>query len=262
MTVGKFTKSNYAWHWVQLKEGSILQSEHLLRENFKHGFFTKEWKGKGPNELSKIFSKTASIHQVKQVHSNKVLIANKVYKPIPNEADGLINSQKNQSLWIYSADCLPVLFADPETGNVAASHAGWRGLAARILIKTINKLERNGSAKKQLLVAIGPAIAVEHYEVGASVINSIKESLSAKLEYSTSEDYIRNILVKEFSKFDKKSNKFKLNLKKVALKQLLNAGIEYKNINVSSICTFSENHLFNSWRRDKTKKRQWSVIIS
>tara|TARA_Y100001968_G_C18864794_1_gene484334 strand:+ start:348 stop:539 length:192 start_codon:yes stop_codon:yes gene_type:complete len=61
-------------------------------------------------------------------------------------------------LWIYTADCLPILFLDLKTKNIAACHAGLKGLQNQIIFNTISELEEMGSKKDDLIIAIGPSI--------------------------------------------------------------------------------------------------------
>ena len=66
-----------------------------------------------------------------QIHSNKIVIGSKTQGIAKIEADGLINDRRNQNLWIYTADCMPILIADKRRRSVAAIHCGRRGLETK-----------------------------------------------------------------------------------------------------------------------------------
>ena len=80
-------------------------------------------------------------------------------------ADSLITKEKYQSLWIYTADCIPILIADIKTRNIAACHSGLKGIKNKIISKTLKRLEGIGSKKNNLIIAIGPSIKGDKYQV-------------------------------------------------------------------------------------------------
>lgn len=103
----------------------------------------------------------------RQVHGATCLI---VDGPLPlddpPEADALATRTVGLCLGVLTADCAPVLLADPETGVVAAAHAGWRGAVAGVIDATIDAMTRLGAEPRRVRAAIGPCIAQESYEVG------------------------------------------------------------------------------------------------
>ena len=78
----------------------------------------------------------SNIHFSKQLHSNKIIQITNKSNLHTQIADCLITKERNQSLWIYTADCIPILIADIKTRNIAACHSGLRGLKKRIIQKT------------------------------------------------------------------------------------------------------------------------------
>ena len=255
---------NKEWDWNSSKEGRYLQSESLKKNGFKHGFFTKEWGNQSPKELLTQLSSEFSIHFGNQVHGSNVIEASMTNRAPCPDADGLISDQKGQSLWIYTADCIPVLLADPTHGFVAASHAGWKGIEKGILLKTIEKLEYLGSNRNELIIALGPAISKNNYKVDLNVAKSIYESI---YEGSTNipitiEKKIALLVSLGIVSYDTSPNKLLLDIRLAAANQLFEAGIKYGQISICPLCTFSNQILFNSWRRDKAKTRQWSFIAS
>ena len=255
---------NKEWSWYSSTKGKYLQSESLKKNGFRHGFFTKEWGNQSPKELASLLSSGFSIHLGNQVHGSNVIeasIANREPWPV---ADGLISDQKGQSLWIYSADCIPVLFADPTHGFVAASHAGWRGIAKGILLKTIEKLEYMGSNRNEIIIALGPAISGKNYKVSRNIAESIYESIyeESKNIPITNEKKIALLVSLGIVSYDTSPNKLLLDIRLAAANQLFEAGIKYPQISICPLCTYSNQVLFNSWRRNKSKTRQWSFIAS
>ena len=82
------------------------------------------------------------------------------------ESDGIISSG-TRPVAVYTADCLPVLIADPQQRIVAAVHAGLKGTLAGVLIRAVEKLCEQGSAPENLVVAIGPALGPCCYELAS-----------------------------------------------------------------------------------------------
>jgi YfiH family protein len=116
--------------------------------------------GVAPSSLSGLF----------QVHGIEVAVAE---GPIPHEdrprADGVVTNRPGVTLGIVTADCGPVLFADPRAGVVGACHAGWRGALAGVLEATIDAMEGLGARRADITAALGPCIRQPSYEVGADL---------------------------------------------------------------------------------------------
>ncbi|MEX0448800.1 peptidoglycan editing factor PgeF [Spiribacter sp. 221] len=106
---------------------------------------------------------------VAQVHGTRVVHAGEVERDV-TEADAVWTDQPGQVCAVLVADCLPILLADHAGRCVAAVHAGWRGLAAGIIQRTIETLPVPAS---DLVACIGPCIGPDAYEVGAEVIEAM-----------------------------------------------------------------------------------------
>jgi len=93
-----------------------------------------------------------------------------VEEPWPRDAaprvDGLVTDRPGLTLGILTADCAPVLFADPEAGVIGAAHAGWRGALDGVLEAAVEAMTDLGARSDRICAAIGPAIAQDSYEVG------------------------------------------------------------------------------------------------
>lgn len=86
-------------------------------------------------------------------------------------ADAMVTDRPGLALGIITADCAPVLFADPEAGVIGAAHAGWRGAVQGVLGATLDTMA--GLGARRVVAAIGPCIAQESYEVGADLRDAV-----------------------------------------------------------------------------------------
>lgn len=153
-----------------------------------------------------------------QVHSKIVLHIEKP-EDANHDADGLITTKPNILLMTKTSDCLPVLFFNPKTKEIAAVHAGREGVYKKILIETIK--EMNGSAE-DLLVGIGPHIC--------------------------GQCYTRDSVPEEFEKYFVNGA---LNLTDAAQNQLVSQGVKESQIEVMPICTKENTDVFTSYRGDR-----------
>ena len=80
---------------------------------------------------------------------------------------------KKKSLWIHTADCIPILIADIKTRNIAACHCGLKGLKKKIITKTLKSLEKIGSHKNNLIIALGPSINGVKYQVNQKDVEDL-----------------------------------------------------------------------------------------
>jgi polyphenol oxidase len=88
-------------------------------------------------------------------------------------ADAMVTARRGVALGIVTADCAPVLFADPEAGVVGAAHAGWRGAVTGILEATIDAMTRLGAHADRIVAAVGPCIGQPSYEVAADLRDAV-----------------------------------------------------------------------------------------
>jgi YfiH family protein len=82
------------------------------------------------------------------------------------QADAMVTDRPGVTLGIVTADCGPILFADPAAGVVGAAHAGWRGAVSGVLEATIGAMEALGAARGNIAAVVGPCIRQSSYEVG------------------------------------------------------------------------------------------------
>jgi polyphenol oxidase len=103
---------------------------------------------------------------LRQVHSNRVETITAPVEPSTLEADAMVTDRAGLALGILTADCTPILFADPEAGVVGAAHAGWRGAVDGIIAKTLDAMIALGADLSRIHAAFGPTIHGANYEVG------------------------------------------------------------------------------------------------
>lgn len=175
-----------------------------------------------------------------QTHSNKVVEYNAPPKNHnEHEADACFTREKNTICAILTADCLPVLLSSKTEPLVAAIHCGWKGLHANIIKSTLNKIAVDAG---QLQAWLGPCISYKAYEVS--------EELRTKFVKTNQE------LAHCF--YQNKKGKWHADLKKIAVTQLNQLGIT--EISQSPFCTFENNSLFYSYRKQPETGRMASMI--
>lgn len=108
----------------------------------------------------------AALATLYQVHSARVLTLQKPEDAAGQRADALVTDRPGIALGILTADCAPLLFADPAAGVIGAAHAGWKGARFGVAAAVLQAMERLGAKRHRIRAAIGPAIGPQSYEVG------------------------------------------------------------------------------------------------
>ena len=116
--------------------------------------------------LAQLTSSKAKLITCRQVHgSNVVFVIDPWSKEGAPIADGMVTNRPNLALGILSADCAPVLLADPSSGLIGAVHAGWRGAVGGVIESALELMVKNGAKISRIIAAIGPCIGLRSYEV-------------------------------------------------------------------------------------------------
>jgi len=173
----------------------------------------------------------------RQVHGRRVVTVNQAAEG-PTEADGIAARHDRRTLGfpcVRTADCVPILLADPAGRAVAAVHAGWRGTAAGIAGEAVRALARMGTDPSRLLAALGPAIGGCCYEVGREVSRAVTAASGG-----AAEGLCRHTVGRGPS----------LDLRQANLRQLERAGLPTASIHVAPWCTHCDSELFFSYRRE------------
>ena len=107
---------------------------------------------------------------VHQVHSADVIAVTEPLADKPR-ADAMVTDRPGLTLSVLTADCQPVLFADPRAGVIGAAHAGWRGALDGVLEATVDAMEALGARRADIVAVIGPTISQRAYEVGPEFLD-------------------------------------------------------------------------------------------
>lgn len=108
-----------------------------------------------------------ALHTGRQVHGATVITARAPWPDPPRtEADAVVTDRPGLAVAVLTADCAPVLLAEPVAGVVGAVHAGWRGALAGVIEAAIEAMVALGARPQRLSAAIGPCIGQASYEVG------------------------------------------------------------------------------------------------
>lgn len=257
------------WQWRTLDGNSYLTCD--LLSDWHHGFMTRHFSPLEPAALTKLFQPQATGYRLKQVHGKAVLTPTEATNSLEKEpetgwamADGLISENSQQGVWVASADCNPVLIADRQSGRVAAVHAGWRGTAQKIVPVAVQRFIEAGSSINDLLVAIGPAIEGQVYQVTTQTAAAVCLSILPELDGVEPDVIVDKALSLANSPLlpDEQPGRVRLDVRQVNALQLQQLGLSAPQISIAPHCTFQESEQFFSYRREKLKKVQWSGIIS
>jgi len=244
----------------------ILTADSLAA--FRHGFFTRRGGassgiyeglncGHGSTDQSEAVTLNrarvaeameldpASLASVHQIHSSDVLVLTSPPNQQQPKADAMVTSTPDIALGILTADCAPVLFADPRAGVVGAAHAGWKGALGGILEATLTAMEELGAKRTNTVAVIGPCISQHSYEVGPEF-----------LETFIAED-------SNYARFfaDGTGDRVQFDLPAFGLHRLREAGI--KQAEWTRHCTYSDASRFYSYRRSvHQKEADYGRLIS
>jgi YfiH family protein len=174
----------------------------------------------------------ARLVTVHQVHSPDVVA---VTAPWPDagrpHADAMVTDRPGIALGILTADCAPVLFADPASGVIGAAHAGWKGAYSGVIEATIEAMEQLGAARERVLAAVGPAIARKSYEVDEAFLRRFTEADAANERFFGSG----------------REGRYQFDLEGFVLFRLAEAGLS--RVEAQGLDTYSDPNRFFSYRR-------------
>lgn len=230
----------------------LLTSPALRAAGFAHGFTTRQGGVSPPpydtldfamlrepvqlRENQRRLAETlafdpARLYQATQVHGRGVVVAEGDPAALAKkEADALVGSA-GVAVAVRVADCVPVLVADPGTGRVAAIHAGWRGVEARVVDAAVDALHGEPA---RMVAAIGPSIGPCCFEVGADVAERIGDA--------TGVDVV--------ARRDEARGKAYVDLRRGVRAQLRRLGLADASIDDVPGCTRCDAERFYSYRRD------------
>ncbi len=185
-------------------------------------------------------------HSLRQVHGRRIHEPGGA--PATPEADGVVVSAPGRGAAIKTADCVPVLLADPDGGAVAGAHAGWRGTCLGVVGAAVRALvRRTGGDPGGLHAVIGPAIGACCFEVGPEVPEAFAAAGRDPARFTAPAPSRRG--------------RPRLDLPLENRLQLVAAGLDPANIRTASLCTRCEP-AFHSYRREGPGAgRNWSLVV-
>ncbi len=168
-----------------------------------------------------------------QIHSPTAVHVRDVWLPGEGpRADALVTDRPGIAVGVGTADCGPVLFAEPEAGIIAATHAGWKGAIGGVLESTIDLMEDLGADRRRISAVLGPTIAATAYEVGQEFFDHFVADNAVNSRFFTAADRADHAM------FD---------LPAYILDRLTHAGIRFAE--ALNLCTYADPQRFFSFRR-------------
>jgi len=185
-----------------------------------------------------------------QVHGTTALVLDEPWPAGTRpRADAMVTARPGLALGVLTADCAPVLLAEPHAGVVAAAHAGWRGALAGIVEATLHAMEGLGARRERILAAVGPCIGQDAYEVGPEFEAEFLRQDAA------SDRFFTRTHAGSRPRFD---------LAGYVAERLLRAGVE--DAGGLEVCTYAQSEDFFSYRGSSARcepdyGRQISAIV-
>jgi hypothetical protein len=189
----------------------------------------------------------ASIHDVWLVHGASVVYADEprlLEHPSP-QADILLTNNPEVTLFMRFGDCTPILYFDPKKQVVGMAHAGWLGTVRGAASAAVFAMqERYGCEPQDILAGIGPAIGVDHYEVGAEVVEQVQSAFGKDAEQV----------------IQTRDGRTYFDLWTANVLQLKNAGVE--QVELSGVCTACHLEDWFSHRAEKGKTGRFGALMA
>ena len=186
----------------------------------------------------------ATPHQMVQVHGNDYHLLNGPGKMHNAEADILLATQPGTAIAVRTADCLPILLADPQTGVIAAVHAGWRGTAASVVAHAVKAMLQYGAERERIIASLGPCIGPCCFKIGkesAQQLAACCSDTATCIIEKTSETYADLAVINRL--------------------QLLQSGLNRANIEHLEACTACDAERYFSYRRDGGRTGRHLAVV-
>lgn len=165
------------------------------------------------------------------------------------KADAIVSDDPTRALMIRVADCVPVLLSSRDGRVVSAVHAGWRGVVSGVVVEAMRAMsERFGARTDSMVVAIGPCIGPDAFEVGPEVVEEFDRVFGCDAGLTKAGSGSR-------------AGKWMIDLQLALRQQIIAWGVDARNIEVIRRCTFSEPEVFFSHRRDRGRTGRMGAII-
>jgi polyphenol oxidase len=221
---------------------------------------------------------------LRQIHSDIVHVIDSENKPVGDtdspgtqppdpapQGDALITREPGVMLVVQTADCVPILLADPKRRAIAAIHSGWRGTVRRIAAKALGRMQMEfGTNPQDVIAALGPGIGQPCYEVGTEVAAEFQAQFPNAREWfegpfdqlvdSDSDPNWLPWLTMKPPGHAPPPPRVHLDLIAANRAILEEAGILARNISSSGLCTACRSDLFFSFRKERTTGRMMAGI--
>ncbi len=245
------------------KENSVISHyittrQYPLTEGAYDGFNMCDYTGDDPEKVDICRDKFCDVAGIKpenlwfprQVHGSDILIIDEPElqrEEVKNMTfDVVMTDKPGQCIGVSTADCVPILLFDPRKKVIAAVHAGWRGTVARIASKSISAMrDMFDSNPEDIIAGLGPAISIKSFEVGDEVVDAFRKSGFAEELYSKNEE----------------TGKYHIDLWKANADDLVNAGLNPGNIEISGVCTIENSDKLFSARKLGVKSGRTATCI-
>jgi YfiH family protein len=186
------------------------------------------------------FQLPADPQSLNQVHGTRVVRwGSSDFNAGPPDADALVSNQPGSICLVRTADCLPILLCSSDGSEIAAIHAGWRGLAAGVIEATVAAL---ATANEKLMAWFGPAISQAAFEVGNEVLEAFVQNNANAVDAFLEND----------------QGRWQADLYALARQRL--EAVEVSRIFGGGLCTHTDAERFYSYRRDGETGRLLSFI--
>ncbi|MDP2965656.1 MAG: peptidoglycan editing factor PgeF [Pelolinea sp.] len=248
---------------------TFVTSETLESHEVKHGFFMRHggcspqpWKSlnmatsvgdsrenviENRNRIADALQiNKTSFYNLWQVHSDRVVIADnpRLLSNAHIQADALVTSKNQVALLMLFADCVPILFYEPEHNVIASAHAGWKGTLSGVASETIKVMvEKFYCSPGNIIGVIGPSICRNHYQVGNDVVDKA-------MNVFRTEDNVIN------------SHNEKIFMDLPTANRLIMEKCGMKTIERLDICTMCNNEDWFSHRGEKGKTGRFAAVIT
>jgi hypothetical protein len=259
-----------AWlvHGFSTRPGgeSLLGGEKMLNLGFAEWDTRERVLANRKRLLQAIGAEDFALLLLKQIHSDVVHVF-ETAPAAPCRGDASITRASGLLLAVQTADCVPILLADPVRRVVAAVHAGWRGTLRRIVMKTIGRMQMTfGTRPGDLVAALGPAIGGCCYEVGTEVAQAYSAQFANATEWfdelrTGEEPNPLQWLSMAPPGHNPPPKKVRLDLRAATRWQLTEVGVKPGNIAVSDLCTACRTDLLFSYRREGAHSGRLMAVI-
>ena len=217
--------------------------EAAVRENYRR--IAKSIGVKCENMVLSQQTHTTNVRVVTEKDKGKGIV-----KPLDyTDVDGMVTNIHGICLVTIYADCVPLYFVDPVQKAIGLSHSGWRGTVGKIGKETIRKMEEQyGSDPKDILVAVGPSICKDCYEVSEDVILEFQKNFK--------ERYWKDLF------YRKENGKYQLDLWKANEIIFKESGILPEHIAVTNVCTHCNSEILYSHRTSGDRRGNLAAFLA